>query len=84
MPGSERSDLYSSTGAAGGRWQPELEYGDLGVTPEYQTVRDWPLAAGRFLTKQDDESGATVAVLGQTVVEIFGPGQNPGPGDSHS
>jgi putative ABC transport system permease protein len=48
------------------------------VTPEYQTVRDWPLAAGRFLTKQDDESGATVAVLGQTVVEnLFGPGQNP-------
>jgi putative ABC transport system permease protein len=50
----------------------------FGVTPEYQTVRDWPLAAGRFLTKQDDESGATVAVLGQTVVEnLFGPGQNP-------
>src|SRR2546426_10096119 len=50
----------------------------FGVTPEYQTVRDWPLAAGRFLTKQDDESGATVAVLGQTVVDNpFGPGQNP-------
>jgi putative ABC transport system permease protein len=50
----------------------------FGVTPEYQTVRDWPLAAGRFLTKQDDESGATVAVLGQTVVDnLFGPGQNP-------
>jgi len=50
----------------------------FGVTPEYQTVRDWPLTAGRFLTKQDDESGATVAVLGQTVVDnLFGPGQNP-------
>jgi len=50
----------------------------FGVTPEYQTVRDWPLVAGRFLTKQDDESGATVAVLGQTVVDnLFGPGQNP-------
>src|SRR5215471_348232 len=49
-----------------------------GVTPEYQTVRDWPLVAGRFLTKQDDESGAAVAVLGQTVIEnLFGPGQNP-------
>jgi len=49
-----------------------------GVTPEYQTVRDWPLVAGRFLTKQDDESGATVAVLGQTVVDnLFGPGQSP-------
>jgi len=50
----------------------------FGVTPEYQTVRDWPLTAGRFLTKQDEESGATVAVLGQTVVDnLFGPGQNP-------
>src|SRR5262245_43161973 len=50
----------------------------FGVTPEYQTVRDWPLVAGRFLTKQDDESGAAVAVLGQTVVEnLFGPGQDP-------
>src|SRR2546428_7868065 len=49
-----------------------------GGTPEYQTVRDWPLVAGRFLTKQDDESGAAVAVLGQTVIDnLFGPGQNP-------
>jgi len=30
------------------------------------------------LTKQDDDSGAAVAVLGQTVIEnLFGPGQNP-------
>src|SRR5438477_11735958 len=44
-----------------------------GVTPEYQNVRDWALEAGRFLSKQDDESGATVAVLGQTVVQnLFG------------
>jgi putative ABC transport system permease protein len=50
----------------------------MGVTQEYQTVRDWPLAAGRFLTKQDDDSAATVAVLGQTVVDnLFGPGQSP-------
>jgi putative ABC transport system permease protein len=49
-----------------------------GVSPEYQAVRDWPLAAGRFLTKQDEDSAATVAVLGQTVVDnLFGPGQNP-------
>ena len=49
-----------------------------GVTPEYQTVRDWPLAAGRFFTKQEDDSAATVAVLGQTVVDnLFSPGQNP-------
>ena len=49
-----------------------------GVTPDYQIVRDWPVAAGRFLTKQEEESAATSAVLGQTVVQyLFGAGQNP-------
>jgi putative ABC transport system permease protein len=49
-----------------------------GVTPEYQMVRDWPVAAGRFLNKQDEESAATSEVLGQSVVEnLFGAGQNP-------
>src|SRR6266545_905747 len=49
-----------------------------GVTPEYQIVRDWPVAAGRFLNKQEEESTATSAVLGQTAVQnLFGPGQNP-------
>jgi putative ABC transport system permease protein len=49
-----------------------------GVTPEYQIVRDWPVATGRFLNKQEEESAATSAVLGQTVVQnLFGPGQNP-------
>jgi putative ABC transport system permease protein len=49
-----------------------------GVTAEYQTVRDWPVMAGRFLSKQDEDSAATSAVLGQTVVQnLFGPGQNP-------
>jgi putative ABC transport system permease protein len=49
-----------------------------GVTPEYQTVRDWPMADGRFLSKQDEEGATTSAVLGQTVVQnLFGPGQNP-------
>jgi putative ABC transport system permease protein len=49
-----------------------------GVTPEYQLVRDWPMAAGRFLNRQEEESGATVVVLGETVVQnLFGPGQNP-------
>jgi putative ABC transport system permease protein len=50
----------------------------LGVTPEYQIVRDWPIAAGRFLSRQDEERGATTVVLGQTVVQnLFGAGQNP-------
>ena len=49
-----------------------------GVTPEFVSVRDWRVAAGRFFNKEEEESAATVAVLGQTVVQnLFGPGQNP-------
>jgi putative ABC transport system permease protein len=49
-----------------------------GVTPEHAEVRDWPVAEGRFLTKQEEESAATSAVLGQIVVQnLFGHGQNP-------
>jgi putative ABC transport system permease protein len=36
------------------------------------------MVAGRFLSRQDEESGATSVVLGQTVVHnLFGSGQNP-------
>jgi putative ABC transport system permease protein len=49
-----------------------------GVTPEHAEVRDWPVAEGRFLTKQEEESAATSAVLGQIVVQnLFGHGQSP-------
>jgi putative ABC transport system permease protein len=60
--------------AGGQNWSTAVN----GVTPEYQAVRDWPLAAGRFLNRQDEQNAATTVVLGQTVVEnLFGPGQNP-------
>ncbi|HEY5869994.1 MAG TPA: ABC transporter permease [Candidatus Tectomicrobia bacterium] len=50
----------------------------FGVTPDYALVRNWPVATGRFLHRQDEESAATTAVLGVTVVQqLFGPGQNP-------
>jgi putative ABC transport system permease protein len=50
----------------------------IGVTPAYQFVRDWSVTAGRFLNQHDEASGATVAVLGQTVaVNLFAPGQDP-------
>ena len=55
----------------------------MGVTPEYQTVRDWPVAAGRFLNKQEEESAATSAVLGQTVVQNLGLGRIRRSNDSH-
>jgi len=39
-----------------------------GMTPEYLTIRDWPLAAGRNFTEEETRSAAPVCLLGQTVV----------------
>jgi hypothetical protein len=36
-------------------WSTAIE----GVTPEFVTVRDWRVAAGRFFTTAEDESAAT-------------------------
>ncbi len=44
-----------------------------GVTPEYAAVRNWNVSRGRFITAEDSENLAMVAVLGVTVVEdLFG------------
>ena len=44
-----------------------------GVAPEFQQIRDWQVAEGRFLHEGDMESAAKVAVVGQTVVDqLFG------------
>ncbi len=49
-----------------------------GTTPEYFEIRQWPAAEGRVLGASDEEAGAKVAVLGQTVVDqLYGPGANP-------
>jgi putative ABC transport system permease protein len=45
----------------------------FGTTPDYVTVRDWPMASGGFFSEADVRSGARVAVIGQVVVrELFG------------
>jgi putative ABC transport system permease protein len=52
-----------------------LNWGTLvqGVAPEFQYIREWPIAFGRFIHDGDIDSAAKVAVLGQTVVEkLFG------------
>lgn len=50
----------------------------FGVTPSFFTIRDWPVISGGPLTDTDSETGARVAVLGQTVVEnLFDPGEEP-------
>jgi putative ABC transport system permease protein len=44
-----------------------------GVTPEYVSVRNWPLTEGEFFTEQHIVSADHVCVLGQTVArELFG------------
>jgi len=44
-----------------------------GVAPEFQQIREWQVAKGRFLHEGDMESAAKVAVIGQTVVnQLFG------------
>ena len=49
-----------------------------GTTPEYFAIRSWPVDRGAQLTTSDVESGAKVAVLGQTVVDkLFGSSADP-------
>jgi putative ABC transport system permease protein len=52
-----------------------LNWGTLtqGVAPEFQQIREWQIAEGRFLHDGDMESAAKVVVLGETVVRnLFG------------
>jgi len=44
-----------------------------GTSPEYFSIRDWPISEGRNLSASDVDASAKVVVLGQTVVEkLFG------------
>jgi putative ABC transport system permease protein len=50
----------------------------VGVTPEYQLIRNWPVARGTFFTQRDMERADTVCVLGQKVAEnLFGWEEDP-------
>ncbi|MET0500914.1 MAG: ABC transporter permease [Candidatus Binatia bacterium] len=52
-----------------------LNWGTLvqGVSPEFQHIREWQMAEGRFLHDGDVENDAKVAVLGETVARnLFG------------
>jgi putative ABC transport system permease protein len=49
-----------------------------GVPPSYHLVRDWPVREGRFFDEREAGMAATVALLGQTVVDnLFAPGEDP-------
>jgi putative ABC transport system permease protein len=49
-----------------------------GTTPDYFTIRNWPVADGALFTASDQASAAKNAVIGQTAAEnLFGPGVDP-------
>jgi len=49
-----------------------------GVSADYIEVRDWPVAAGRFFTHQEETTAARVALLGETAARnLFASGQDP-------
>ncbi len=48
----------------------------LGVTPEFEEVRIFPVAEGEFITQHDVESRSMVAVLGANVAEAVFPGED--------
>ncbi len=47
----------------------ETETDIVGVTPEYESVRNFPVVEGTFITSDHISSESRVAILGQTVVE---------------
>jgi putative ABC transport system permease protein len=59
-------------------------FGVMGVESEYSEIRNIPIATGRFLSGQDSENTARVAILGDNVrKQLFGERQV-SPGDSVS
>jgi putative ABC transport system permease protein len=49
-----------------------------GTTPDYFAIRNWAIARGVGITESDVDSGAKVAVLGQTVVDrLYGANADP-------
>ena len=49
-----------------------------GTTPDFFTIRNWPVSAGALFTASDQASAAKNAVIGQTAAEnLFGPGVDP-------
>jgi len=49
----------------------------LGVTPEYESVRNFPVAEGRFISDTDVKNKSLVAVLGSDVAATLFEGENP-------
>ncbi|MGO9804684.1 MAG: ABC transporter permease [Steroidobacteraceae bacterium] len=49
-----------------------------GISPSYLSIRRWPVRTGHTFTDQDNEAGAAVCLLGETVVlNLFGEFSDP-------
>ena len=70
---------YSVNGASVVRDQAEADSVSItGVTVEYQSVRDLTLAQGRFITQDEVDQRARVAVIGSEVAEkLFASNESP-------
>ncbi len=60
--------------AGGTNWTTTI----WGVPPGYASVREWPVAAGEFISQTQNDTAAKVCVLGATVASmLFGQGVDP-------
>jgi ABC-type antimicrobial peptide transport system permease subunit len=55
-------------------WRPSRI---LGATPDYLTVRNWPVADGEPFTSNDVRSAASVCLIGQTVAQRLFEAESP-------
>ncbi len=67
--GSVAPELSTSGQVVAGRNNTSTQI--IGVTPEYESVRNFPVASGQFITAGHVENSAQVAVLGSSIAEIL-------------
>ena len=56
-----------------GNWRTTIN----GVSTDYQIIRDWAMASGRFFDQSEVRQMRKVAVLGHTIAEQLFPGEDP-------
>ena len=67
-------DSWGQVVAGDRNWRPGRI---LGSTPDFLTVRNWPVAEGEPFTMDDVRSSAAVCLIGETVAEKLFAGESP-------